>query len=62
MPMQNLTYQEIFNYISLNIIKPFYDLRLARINEVKLHDVLKRKNPYLFKAKNITAQDKSILP
>ncbi len=52
--MQNLTYQELFNYIGEHIIKPFYQVRLDRLNELKLNDVLKRKNPYLFKAKNIT--------
>jgi hypothetical protein len=56
--MQDLIYQEIFAYISDDIIKPFYALRLQRLDELKLNDVLKRKNPYLFKAKNITtAQD-----
>ncbi len=56
--MQNLTYQEVFDYIGTHIIKPFYELRLARLQELKLKSVLRRKNPYLFKAKNITtAQD-----
>ncbi len=56
--MGNLTYQELFEYIGDEIIKPFYQLRLDRLQELKLNDVLKRKNPYLFKAKNITtAQD-----
>jgi len=56
--MENLTYQEIFEYIAANIIKPFYELRLKRLNDLQLNEVLKRKNPYLFKAKNITtAQD-----
>jgi Type II restriction endonuclease EcoO109I len=56
--MHNLTYPELFEYIGDKIIKPFYELRLARLDELKLNDVLKRKNPYLFKAKNITtAQD-----
>ena len=56
--MPKLTYPEIFEYINSQIIKPFYDFRVAKINEVKLISVLKRKNPYLFKAKNITtAQD-----
>jgi hypothetical protein len=46
--MQNLTYPELFEYIAKTIIEPFH----------ALHSVLKRKNPYLFKAKNITtAQD-----
>lgn len=56
--MQNITYEEILNFIDANIIPPFYQLRIASLNELSLHDVLKRKNPYLFKAKNITtAQD-----
>lgn len=53
--MEHLTYPEVFDYIGSNIIKPFYEVRLKRINELKLNQVLKRKNPYLFKAKNIIA-------
>lgn len=56
--MQNLTYQELSDYVGHNIIQPFYQIRLSRLNELSLRSVLKRKNPYLFKAKNITtAQD-----
>lgn len=56
--MQNLTHQELTSYIGNNIIQPFYQLRLSRLQELSLHRVLRRKNPYLFKAKNITtAQD-----
>jgi hypothetical protein len=56
--MPKLTYPEIFEYIDTKIIKPFYEYRVAKINEVQLNKVLKSKNPYLFKAKNITtAQD-----
>src|SRR5438874_11425820 len=56
--MGNLTYPELFEYISDKLIKPFYQLRLERLQELKLNDVIRRKNPYLFKAKNITtAQD-----
>jgi|SRR6266487_1965101 len=56
--MGNLTYPELFEYISEKLIIPFYQLRLDRLQELRLNDVLKRKNPYLFKAKNITtAQD-----
>ena len=58
LPYAKLTYPEIFEHINSQIIKPFYDFRVTKINEVKLISVLKRKNPYLFKAKNITtAQD-----
>lgn len=56
--MNKLIYSELFEYISNEIIQPFYRLRLERLDELKLNSVLKRKNPYLFKAKNITtAQD-----
>jgi Type II restriction endonuclease EcoO109I len=56
--MQNLSYQELLDYIGDNIIQPFYQLRLTRLNELSLRPLLRRKNPYLFKAKNITtAQD-----
>ena len=56
--MQNLTHQALTSYIGNNIIQPFYELRLSRLQELSLHNVLRRKNPYLFKAKNITtAQD-----
>lgn len=34
-------------------MEPFYSKRLESLQKLKLHDVLKRKNPYLFKAKNI---------
>jgi hypothetical protein len=44
-------------YVEKNI-GGFHLRRLKRLNELKLYDVLKRKNPYLFKAKNIlTSQD-----
>ncbi|MBI5614411.1 cytosolic protein [Candidatus Gottesmanbacteria bacterium] len=56
--MKKIDYQELFSYVSNNIVSPFYELRLKRLNELKLNTVIKRKNPYLLKAKNITtAQD-----
>jgi hypothetical protein len=40
-----------------NIVK-FHNKRLEKLEQLKLNNVLKKKNPYLFKAKNInTAQD-----
>ena len=56
--MQNLTHEEVLAYVGNNIIQPFYQWRLNKLKELTLHDILRRKNPYLFKAKNITtAQD-----
>ncbi|MFA6529027.1 MAG: PmeII family type II restriction endonuclease [Candidatus Gracilibacteria bacterium] len=59
-----INYEKLNTFIASDVIKPFYDIRLTRLESAKLSDVSKRKNPYLFKAKNIeTAGDlaKSIL-
>jgi hypothetical protein len=46
-------YQRYYNYLAKNVIDPFYNIRLEGLQILKLKGVLKRKNPYLFKAKNI---------
>lgn len=56
--MSKLIYSELFEYISSKIIDPFYKWRFSSLESLQLNSVLRRKNPYLFKAKNITtAQD-----
>ena len=62
--MKKLNYGKLSQFIASEVIKPFYDIRLNRLELAKLSNISKRKNPYLFKAKNIeTAGDlaKSIL-
>lgn len=62
--MKKLNYEKLNTFIASNVIKPFYEIRLNRLESAKLSAIAKRKNPYLFKAKNIeTAGDlaKSIL-
>ena len=62
--MKKLNYEKLNTFIASDVIKPFYEIRLNRLESAKLSDISKRKNPYLFKAKNIeTAGDlaKSIL-
>lgn len=51
--MKSITPHEIVEYVEANIPR-FHQSRLAKLETLKLEDVLKRKNPYLFKAKNIT--------
>ena len=51
--MKLITQHEIAEYVEANIPR-FHQSRLAKLETLKLEDVLKRKNPYLFKAKNIT--------
>ncbi len=46
-------YQDYYDYLAEHVMSPFYTSRLVKLNELKLANVLKRKNPYLFKAKNI---------
>jgi hypothetical protein len=55
--MEKIENKDVSNYIEKNI-STFHAKRLQNLEELKLSKILKRKNPYLFKAKNIlTAQD-----
>ncbi|MCE2416125.1 cytosolic protein, partial [Candidatus Poribacteria bacterium] len=55
--MKPITQQEITDYVETNI-QDFHQRRLDNLQKLKMLDVVKQKNPYLFKAKNInTAQD-----
>lgn len=48
-----MNYNEIRNYVSSSVVQPFYTSRLASLNNIKLHPILRKKNPYLFRAKNV---------
>ena len=50
--MKPITQQEIVDYVEAHI-QVFHQKRLDSLQKLKLMDVVKRKNPYLFKAKNI---------
>lgn len=47
------SYKRYYNYLAKHVIAPFYNVRLESLQSLRLTSVLKRKNPYLFKAKNI---------
>jgi hypothetical protein len=52
-----LNKEDIINYVEKNIDK-FHQKRIEKLEQLNLKTILKRKNPYLYKAKNIlTAQD-----
>ncbi len=56
--MKRLNYKKLNTFIASDVIKPFYEIRLDRLKSANLSVIAKRKNPYLFKAKNIeTAGD-----
>ena len=46
-------YRGFYDYLAEHVITPFYGVRLKGLHGLKLAAILKRKNPYLFKAKNI---------
>ncbi|RKU35869.1 cytosolic protein [Candidatus Poribacteria bacterium] len=55
--MKHITQQEIADYVEANI-QSFHQRRLDSLQKLELMKIVRRKNPYLFKAKNInTAQD-----
>ena len=55
--MRKLNPSDVVNYVENNI-GTFHEKRLQSLKELKLSEILSKKNPYLFKAKNIlTAQD-----
>jgi len=47
------SYQHYYDYLAEHVITPFYNVRLEGLQGLRLNSILKRKNPYLFKAKNI---------
>jgi hypothetical protein len=49
----NSPYELYNDFLVENVLTPFYNKRIDGLRDLKLGDVLKRKNPYLFKAKNI---------
>jgi hypothetical protein len=50
--MPSLTPEEITEHVQFNIGK-FHEAKLASLRKLKIDDVLRRKNPYLYKAKGI---------
>lgn len=56
--MRKLNYTALNKFIIADVIHPFYEKRVLGLDKMRLKDIIKRKNPYLFNAKNIqTAGD-----
>lgn len=56
--MKKLNYNQLNKFIVSDVVNPFYEKRLSKLKKMYFKDLIKRKNPYLFKAKNIqTAGD-----
>ena len=54
--MQPLNLNDVFLYVEDNI-GDFHNRKLLSLRNLKLEKILKRKNPYLFKAKNVIPQE-----
>ncbi|CAN5642570.1 PmeII family type II restriction endonuclease [soil metagenome] len=54
--MPKLVLNDVLQYVENNIGK-FHDSRIAGIKKLKLKTVLSKKNPYLYKAKNVLEAD-----
>ena len=57
--MKTLDIQKVVQYVEENI-GFFHQKRIQRLNKLKLSQVLKRKNPYLFKAKYMQTSEQII--
>ncbi|MDD5038610.1 MAG: PmeII family type II restriction endonuclease [Dehalococcoidales bacterium] len=55
--MTSIRIEDVIAYVKQNI-GSFHQAKIAKLRSLRLSEVLRRKNPYLFKAKNVTlAQD-----
>ncbi len=54
--MKTLDIQDVIQYVQEHIGE-FHQQRLQRLKNLKLNDVLKKKNPYLFRTKNLTTPE-----
>jgi len=57
--MNKIKLTDVIDYVEHNI-GSFHSKRLQRLDSIKLSDILKKKNPYLYKAKNILTSEQFI--
>lgn len=57
--MKKLNLQDVTKYVEKNI-GAFHQKRISSLDSLKLSNVLKRKNPYLFKAKHVLTAEEII--
>lgn len=57
--MKTLNITDVLTYVENNI-GTFHEKRIQSLDSLKLSKVLKRKNPYLYKAKNVLTADEII--
>ncbi|MDP2637605.1 MAG: PmeII family type II restriction endonuclease [Candidatus Levybacteria bacterium] len=58
--MHRFDQSELQIFVSEEVITSFYEIRIQKLKELTFNNVMKRKNPYLFKAKNIQTAEELI--
>lgn len=58
--MGDITLEEIYDFIEKNVFPAFYQKKLANMNKLSIHDLLKSKNPYLFNTKYYDTAEKLV--
>lgn len=58
--MKKLLLDDIISYVEKNI-NTFHEKRISRVTTLQLKDVLRKKNPYLFKAKHLLTSNEIIM-
>jgi hypothetical protein len=53
-------YEDYNRFLAENVVKPFYETRLDKLRKATLANILKKKNPYLLKAKNLSSPEEVV--
>jgi len=59
--MKKINYGKLNKFIASDVVKPFYDKRIEKLTKSKIRDIANRKNPYLFKVKNILEVENTLV-
>ena len=57
--MKNLNRNDVLQYVEDNI-GVFHEKRILSLNNLRLPKILRRKNPYLYRAKNVLTADEIV--
>jgi len=57
--MERLNLNDVLEYVEKNI-GTFHHKKIDKVNSLELNHILKKKNPYLFKAKNVLTAEELI--
>ena len=56
----SLDYGSLERYIQEELVTDFYNKRFEKLNNIQLNTLIKRKNPYLYRAKNLQSGEQFV--